>query len=68
MMAGTEVKESKWLGRDLDNYKEMHRDRARDKGLHQELMACATLTQARKVVFGEKAKKYEAARTKGSNK
>lgn len=54
--------------RSLSNYKEMHKDTARDKGVEKELSAARTLTQARRVLFGEKKKQYIAQRSRGSNK
>lgn len=40
-----------WLGRSLENYKEMH------KAKHPEVMKAKTLTEARKICFGVKTKK-----------
>lgn len=54
--------------RSLENYKEMHREMAKDKGFEKEFMAARTLTQAKKLAYGEKKKQYAANRTKGSNK
>lgn len=48
--------EYNWLGRSLDNYKDMHAKTAADKGVTAELRAAKTLTQARKIVFGYKKK------------
>lgn len=42
--------------RSLENYKEMHKQRARDKGVYDIFMQCSTLTMARKILFGEKHK------------
>lgn len=42
---------SKWLGRSLENYQEMH------KAKHPEVMKATTLTEARKICFGVKTKK-----------
>lgn len=46
------TKESTWLGRSLTNYVAMH---PKAKG-------AKTLTEARKLAFGSKNKKYEAFR------
>lgn len=54
--------------RSLENYKEMHKDKAREKGVEKELSSARTLTQARRVLFGEKKKQYIAQRSRGSNK
>lgn len=54
--------------RSLQNYKEMHKDGARDAGVEKELANARSLTQARKIVFGEKKKQFIAQRTKGSKK
>jgi hypothetical protein len=42
--------------RSLENYKEMHKQRARDKGVYDMFMQCSTLTMARKILFGTKTK------------
>lgn len=54
--------------RSLENYKEMHKEKAKSLGVEKELSSARSLTQARKVLFGEKKKQYIAQRTKGSNK
>lgn len=46
--------ETKWAGRSLKNYKEMHQDVAKDKGVLAEFNAARTLTAARKIAFGMK--------------
>lgn len=56
------------LNRSLDNYKSVHMAKAESAGKGAELRAARTLTAARKVVFGEKHKRYEARKSKGSNK
>jgi hypothetical protein len=43
---------SKWKGRDLNNYKNQHINTAKKKGLLQEFLSASTLTQARKILFG----------------
>ncbi len=48
--------ESKWFGRSLENYKSMQANVAASKGVTKELREAKTLTQARKVVYGLKAK------------
>ncbi len=40
----------------LANYKESGRKRAKEKGVEAEFMAARTLTQARKILWGEKQK------------
>lgn len=52
----TEVKESKWFGRSLDNYKSMHEKAARDKEVWKQFSEAKTLTQARKILYGYKKK------------
>lgn len=42
---------STWCGRSLDNYKAMHRAST------PEVMSARSLTEARRIVFGEKTKK-----------
>ena len=42
--------------RNLDNYKEMHKEKAIKEGKLDALMACRTLTAARKLLWGEKKK------------
>ena len=37
--------------RSLTNYKAMHRNRAKDKGVLEEFLAAPTLTRAKKIVF-----------------
>lgn len=56
------------LLRSLENYKQIHKERAEAAGKGPELAAARTLTQARKIVFGEKHKRYEARKSSGSNK
>lgn len=46
--------EYEWLGRSLDNYKQMHMQVAKSKGVSEQLQNCSTLTQARKIVYGYK--------------
>ena len=46
--------ENGWLGRSLDNYKQMHRKSAESRGNLKEFLAATTLTQARKLAFGMK--------------
>ncbi len=58
----TSIGENRWQGRSLESYKEMHEKTAKEKGVHEQFMRCKTLTQARKVLFGEKTKKYVARR------
>lgn len=48
--------------RSLDNYKEMHRERAQKAGKWEQLRDCKTLTAARKIVFGEKHKKCRSGK------
>lgn len=60
----SESTQGKWLGRSLDNYKEMHKDTARDKGVSDAFQKATTLTKARSILFGVKAKKYVATREK----
>ena len=48
--------------RDLGNYKSMHEGKAKAQGCHAEFMAARTLTAARKILFGEKVKNYQARR------
>lgn len=45
-----------WLGRSLENYKDIHAKAAADKGVGEELKNAKTLTKARKIVFGYKKK------------
>jgi len=40
------------LGARLENYKELHKDRAKEKGCLERFMSAKTLTQARKVLKG----------------
>lgn len=54
--------------RNLNSYKEMHRGLAESKGVSSQFQAARTLTEARKVLFGEKKKQYIAAKIPGSNK
>ena len=46
--------EGSGYGRSLENYKSMHTKTAENKGCKEEFLACKTLTQARKVLFGMK--------------
>lgn len=48
--------------RSLDNYKTMHSETAKNKGVYEEFMKCKTLTKARKILWGEKKKKNVARR------
>ena len=50
------MSETGWKGRSLENYKEMHKQTAKDKKCYERFMACRTLTEARKVLFGVKVK------------
>lgn len=43
--------------RDLSNYKEMHKNTAKDRGVYEQFMNCTTLSRARTVLFGKKVKK-----------
>lgn len=45
---------STWCGRSLTNYKEMHKETARKKGVEAALQNARTLTQAKKALFGIK--------------
>jgi hypothetical protein len=45
-------KEVRYPFRDLNNYKSMHRETARAKGVLEAFMACKTLTAARRLLFG----------------
>lgn len=51
---------STWLSRDLkkslENYKKIQAKTAESKGVSEQLTAAKTLTQARKIVYGEKKK------------
>ena len=40
--------------RSLDNYKIQQAEKAKSLGKYDELMACKTLTQARKLLYGDK--------------
>ena len=42
-----------WKGRSLANYKKQQADRAKSKGVYDQLLGCRTLTQARKLLRGE---------------
>ena len=53
-MKDTKPKESTWVGRNLSNYKAMHKKTAEDRGVAKELAKAQTLTAARKIVFGLK--------------
>lgn len=46
--------ESSWIGRSLTNYKAIHADKAKKKGVQDAFEAAKTLTQARKILFGVK--------------
>lgn len=59
---------SGWKGRSLENYKEMHKETADRNGVIREFLAARTLTQARKILFGEKKKQYVEHKVRGSNK
>lgn len=48
--------EYNWLGRSLSNYKSQQVDVARQKGCTAQLANAKTLTEARKIVYGVKAK------------
>lgn len=50
------TKESIYLGRSLENYKQMHTNTANDKGVYKEFIAAKTLTKAKKILFGFKKK------------
>jgi hypothetical protein len=51
-----------WLGRSLENYKSMHRETAIKKDCLAAFLAAKTLTAAKKILFGEKVKKYVGRR------
>jgi hypothetical protein len=51
-----------WTGRSLSNYKAMHEGTAKGKGVGAQLQAARTLTQARKILFGVKAKQSRLAK------
>ena len=53
--------QSNWKGPSLQNYKEMHKAKAEAEGKLDKLMACRTLTQARKLLFGEKKSQHGSA-------
>lgn len=40
--------------RSLDNYKKQQAEVAKTKGVYEQLMAARTLTEARRVVYGQK--------------
>lgn len=48
----TRVFKVKYPFRDLKNYKEMHKARAKAKGCLEAFEASRTLTEARKILFG----------------
>ena len=48
--------------RSLANYISMHEKRAKEEGKWEALQRCKTVTAAKKVMFGEKVKNYEAQR------
>lgn len=54
--------EFSWLGRSLTNYKAMQEGVARKKGVWEDLRKCTTLTQARKIVYGQKKGNREKSR------
>lgn len=62
------MSENAWKGRDLTNYKAMHEDTAKRNGCYDEFTRASTLTQARKILFGEKKKQYTETKIRGSNK
>lgn len=45
---------SNYLGRSLENYKQMQAKVAASKGVPEQLKASKTLTEARKIVYGYK--------------
>ncbi len=49
---------SNWLGRNLDNYKSIHAEMAKEKGIYEQLMACPTYTAAKRLLYGKKDKHY----------
>lgn len=53
------------FGRLLENYKDMHKQTAKDKGVYEEFMSAFTLTKARKILFGVKSKKPTHAGSSG---
>lgn len=48
------------LGARLANYKAMHADTARRKDVYEQFCAAESLTAARKVLWGEKPKRYRS--------
>ena len=46
----------RWLGRSLDNYKKLQAKVAAQKGVTEQLKNARTLTEARKICYGVKAK------------
>jgi hypothetical protein len=48
------IVESEWLGRSLQNYKEMQEGVSKSKGVYDDLKKAKTLTEARKIVYGYK--------------
>lgn len=55
-MKKVEVSDWTWLGRSLSNYKDMHVELAKQKGVLRDFMEASTLTRARKILFGYKRK------------
>jgi hypothetical protein len=51
-----EFKTKQGPNRSLENYKELHKALAEAKGILDRLLKAQTLTEARKVLFGEKKK------------
>lgn len=56
---------TKWKGRNLQNYKMVHKGTATEKDVLKAFMAAPTLTKARKILFGEKLKRCVARRDNG---
>lgn len=46
----------RWLGRSLANFKSLNRKAAEERGILAQLEACRTLTQARKLMQGQKVR------------
>jgi hypothetical protein len=57
-------KETFYPFRSLENFKSMHKAKAKEQGVSEKLAAATTLTTARKVVFGQKAKWNRCCRDK----
>ena len=66
-MFNSTVIESKWLGRSLENYKSIHKATATTKGCLEAFLSAKTLTQAKKILFGEKFKRCLSRRDLGAD-